>query len=312
MNRMMGKGRCFSMGFLVLRVALCVGSIVLALGAQAQTPTPTCNVCQVAQTVLGGSGGTFDAPYCEAIDSANSLLYVADTGNNQIQIFNIPALTNAGVITGFNGPFGIDYYDGYLYVGENNQWEKVNPSNSAVTGTNTLSNQVAGLSVDKINGDVYAANVVGVQVYQPSVSGGVTTYTLASTNFTGLSSSTIFGVLVVENSMGMTLYVSDGNNTGSPHITMFIKTFESSSPASVSFSAPTTVVNSATLSPNAWPYQLAVDNGNHLYVAGYTSDLFQMFDISANGLLTLDHSCNLVGEPVGVAVDSFREPIRVG
>jgi len=300
---MMGKKHGFSVGCLVLRLSFCMGFMVLAMGAQAQTPTPTCDVCQVAQTVLGGSGGTFDAPYCEAIDAANSLLYVADTGNNQIQIFNLPALTNAGVIPGFIGPFGIDYFNGSLYVGENNQWEIVNPSNNAVTAVNATPNQVDGLSVDKTNGDVYATDLTDLLVYQENVSAGVTTYTPATTNLSGLSTQ-LFGVLVVGNSMGTTLFVSDGKNTGNPHITMFTKISESSSPASVSFSGPTTVINSTTLDPNSWPYQLTMDNSNHLYLAGYTSDLVQVFDISSNGLVTLDHSCNLGGQPVGVAVDA--------
>ena len=279
------------------------------------TPTVTtnCNSCQVAQTVLGGTGGVFNGAFGEAIDQANGILYVVDAGNNQVQKFSLNggSMTATGTaITGLNYPAAVAFANGYLYVGENGSWAKINPTNNVVITTVAVASQVSGISVDNLTGDVYVTvQGVGLQVYQPSGSG----YALASTNFTGLT-TVLGGVLVNTLSGTTTVYVANNNSSPSlTNITSFTKTSETT--GNINYSAPTVVVTAAVMgwTTGATPLdliQLSLDNTNqNLYVGTSNGSNLDGFTV---GSWNLSYKCQPMGLAFGAAFDASGTMYVVG
>ena len=134
------------------------------------------------QTVTSGTGGNITYPWGEAIDQSNDILYVADFGTSIIQEFNL----NGGTITNGNGPitgsqpWGMDFYNNYVYVAVYGAWLMIDPATNNVAVSMPVTGQAVGLSVDKSNGDVYVTDSNGVSVFQ--YNGGVTNYAPVTTN----------------------------------------------------------------------------------------------------------------------------------
>ena len=264
------------------------------------TPTPTATICacNISQSV----GGLNSIGEVEAVDQANGVLYVSNSGTSQVLEFNLNGGTNitpaSGSVTGLFAPNGLAFAGGFLYVGEGGQWEKINPATN--THINTIAvpaNIVPSLSVAS-NGDVYVAESGSttsnaVAVYQPSGSG----YALATANLNTVHG---FGSVLVS---GNTLYVGSVETTvngGFEQIVQYTKLSEST--GSLIFSNPTTVAGPPLLNGGVAPAQMAIDaGGTHLFVGNGIGASLSVLNI---GPYTLDHQCSNLGWPFGVAFDA--------
>ena len=164
-------------------------------------------VCFVDDFGSSGSGdGRFNEPAGLTYDEDNDLLYVADTENNRIQVFEI--------ISGNNCPSGTDeIIDGVCFV------EEFGSSGS----TDGRFNSPSGLAIDENSGILYVADTDNNRIQMLSVTGGSSSDTLSFSDKFGSSGNDEDEFdkpadLAINNN-GDKLYVADSENNR-------IKTYE--------------------------------------------------------------------------------------
>ncbi len=161
------RGRAMSCRGIVLALASC-----MVLGASAAPASA--DFSYAGQ--IGGPGqddGKFDRQYGVAVSPTSGNLYVADLGNNRVQVFNPggPFLGKFGTLGSgdgqFNGPNGLAFSpSGNLYITDffNNRVEVFNPSGTFLgkfggpgSGNGQFSNP-GGIAVSPVSGNVYVAD----------------------------------------------------------------------------------------------------------------------------------------------------------
>ncbi|MBW4053475.1 MAG: hypothetical protein HIU85_18835 [Proteobacteria bacterium] len=207
-------------------------------------------------TTLLGSGAGLSSPEGVAVNTAGTVVYVADTGNNQILEYSGGVATQLVPTFTFNQPAGVAVdSSGNVYVADtgNNAIEKISTSTTVTQLVPTFPfNQPSGIAVDS-SGNVYVADAGDSKVFE--ISG--TTVTALPGTF-----ANPFGVAV--DSAG-DVYVADSNDHEVQMIT----------PAGnvTTVAGSTTATGLCTASPPLFhnPYGIAVSASGNLYVTDYFS-----------------------------------------
>jgi len=171
-----------------------------------------------------GTGASFYNARSMCMNSAGTVMYLLDTGNNSIRAITVPGAVVTTVITGFNNPFGIciNAAGTILYVAEYGGsiiYSISIASPSLVTVATTSGNPV-GIALDTTGLNLYITRASSRVVSYVVISSGVVT-TIAGTGVTGSNdgpgTSATFGApqFIVTNLSGNILYVLDNgaNNT---------------------------------------------------------------------------------------------------
>jgi len=301
------------------------------------TATGTVGSSNVTLSITCTSSNTpisLNGPYGLVFDATYSNLYVANSGGNQVLIYNEtgassgkPILTQTGSITiGISDPSRLAFdAAGYLYVANmgSNTVTVYNPSSSLNTVVATMSglSRPLGIAVDQ-GGRVYVANngANTVSVYSPvgsSPSGGFTLSTTLSQDAKGnqfLAPEALMFSGSNSNGALNALFVGLG---GSSNAVLLYET-----PLSASFAPQGSLTNnSCPTGPNG-PTALATNGASGtgssgatvpvlIYASNYNANSvssWYLTSIMTGGcpaLTTTSGSSSQIAQPQGVAVDGF-------
>lgn len=230
-----------------------------------------------------------------AVDSSGNI-YVADTGNNQVVIFNA-AGTSATIISTFNGgdtfssPQGITLNGTDWYVTDFNNNRVVQFSRGTNAFVRTFGSGILSFPIgigQDLSGNILVVDSGNHRIVKYSTSGGLIS------NYG--SSNLVVPAFIVTDSSGNT-YVTD---IGSPSIVKF----DNTGAFVANFSSSGT-----TMGFLSNPLGIAIDNDGNIIVADPGISKVYKFDTSGNFLSTLgsfgaSFSPGKFNSPNGIAVDS--------
>lgn len=227
---------------------------------------------QAPTTALGGAATTLANPFHLAADRARNILYVSNSGNNSVLIFD-----NASQITG-----------------------DVAPSRT-LQGANTLLNGPGGISVDPGRDLLYVGNINSNAVTVYAGASLLTGNTAPTRQITGLN-NTPYGLVVEPDSDRLYVSLSGTSSIG---------VWDAASTLNGAVAPVRQIVGAATLlaTPDGLAVDPVADI---LYVADQGGQVLGFANASAaNGNVapgqTLSGVTTTLGSPRGVAVDSSRQ-----
>ncbi len=269
------------------------------------TPNPACCLPVTSWGSPGTLAGQLNEPL--GLSTAGTILYVADSGNNRVQRFNLTGAALAPLTGGgtLNNPFGVNLAaDGYLFVTDqgNNRVVKIDPASDQITpvvNPAPTTNLYAGIYTDK-NGGIYIVLALG------SPNGSVLKYTETSPGvFSQAASLGGFNIPndVLTSDNGVTLYVVDSSDE-------LIKRYLETPPGSNNYVFDVSVVQDGS-NPGqiTWGNQLAKDPWGNFYVTD-TNERHQVFDPNWNFLYQCVSTATPNPSTYGMAVDGSGNVYR--
>jgi len=277
--------------FRVMAAAL-VGSLLFVLGAQAQTVVTTfAGIAGSDGSTDGtGTGARFDHPWGMVLDGSGNL-YVADASNNTIRKIS----TSTGVVTTFAGLAG-------------------SQGSTNGTGNGALFHYPTGLARDA-SGNLYVADYGNELIRKITTAGVVSSIagsggSMGSTNGTGTGARFSGPYAVAVDSSG-NLYVADSTNCEIRKVTTagVVTTFAGTAGSQGSKNG------TGTAALFKYPFGIAIDAGNNLYVADTGNQLIRKITTGAV-VTTLAGTAGSIGSangtgtaalfynPNGLAVDA--------
>lgn len=228
-------------------------------------PSPT------GATTLQPTGPAFVTPIGVAVDShtGSGNIYVADSGNNAIQVISGTTVTTLSPGTTFSSPFGVALdASGNLYVADtfNNLVKKITiaaPATLPVTGTSTTLpgtyNHPFAVAVDTASGNIYIADTLNHAIKM--VSGGVAS-TLAGSPAAQAGFADGTGALALFNHPnGIAVDPATGNVYVADTFNQAIRMITTSGPATGKVVTLAGTGTLGTIAPGDLPAQLAFPYG---------------------------------------------------
>ena len=217
----------------------------------------------------------FDSPYGIAVDDSGNI-YVADTGNNRVRVFDSGRNLVANISSQMRDPLGVavDDFSGRVYV--------TDPPSNAVRVFDSDGIHVADLPGPFANPYGVAVDGAG-NVYVSNFNSGTVRVFDSDRNYVAdLPGPFDRPYLVAAGSTG-SIYVADtGNNT--------VQIFDSATRDHVA-DLP---------GPSSNPAAVAEDGSGNVYVSNFGNGTVQVFDSARNHVAALPGP---FGEPAGIAVD---------
>ena len=245
----------------------------------------------------GQGNGEFFWPHAVAADGLTGYIYVADWGNNRVQVFDssrnhVATFGGSGQAPGqFNQPVGIavDGSSGTIYVADtnNNRVQVFNSSRAHVADLPGPFNNPRGMAVDA-SGNVYVADTNNhrIRVFD-SDRNPVANFGDRGTSNGQLSSPSD---VAVDASAGM-IYVADTSNSR-------IQVFDSATRSHAAYLP----------GPFEFPSGVAVDASGNVYVSDTNDHRIRVFDSGMNSTANITSSFN---RPYGIAVDDSSGKVYV-
>ncbi len=117
---------------------------------------------QLLSTTLGGPAAPLDGPRGAAVHPGTGHVYVANTGNNSIDVFNSAGLRTSSIAGSLDGPRGVAVHPttGHVYVANtgNNSIAIFNGAGGSIRNIAGSLSSPSGVAVHPTTGHVYVAN----------------------------------------------------------------------------------------------------------------------------------------------------------